>query len=350
MAGAIPDISYSATAHLGTDKLGTIVKNIRQKIIDNGGSFIFGAKFTEFVYANNTLSAIKYIKNGCENILPCTDAILAIGHSARDTISALYNKGFQMIPKGFGIGMRIEHPREYINDLVYGAGHDSSLETATYHLVTHLKNGRSVYSFCMCPGGTVVPAASEEGGIVTNGMSIFDRNADNSNCALLVSVTPEDFGSTCPLSGIEFQRAIEQKAFNLTGKNYSAPIAKMSDIAENKIPDDKNLIIKPSYSRGTAPLSPNEYLPKYITESLVESFKDFDEWMPGFYMQDAILTGPETRTTSPIRMLRDEQTRQAVAHPHIYPAGEGAGYAGGIVTSAYDGVLSALALLEKFKI
>ena len=349
LAGATPDISYSMTAHLGTDKLVQIVKNIRQKIIDNGGSFIFGAKFTEFAYSNGNLCAVKYIKSGVENILPCTDVILAIGHSARDTISTLYSRGFQMIPKGFGVGMRIEHPREYINELVYGKNHDSSLETATYHLVTHLKRGRSVYSFCMCPGGTVVPAASEDGGIVTNGMSVFDRNAENSNCALLVSVTPEDFGSDHALAGIEFQRAIEQRAFNLTGKNYRAPITKMSDISENKLPNVRNSSVKPSYPIGTIPLSPNEYMPEYFTASLTESFKDFDEWMPGFYFPDAILTGPETRTTSPIRMLRDEQTREAVAHPHIYPAGEGAGYAGGIITSAYDGVLSALALLEKFK-
>ncbi len=350
LAGATPDISYSATAHLGTDKLGQIVKNIRQKIIDNGGSFVFGAKFTQFVYSNENLCAVKYIKDGNENILPCTDVILAIGHSARDTICALYSCGFQMVPKGFGIGMRIEHPREYINELVYGKGYDSNLETATYHLVTHLKNGRSVYSFCMCPGGTVVPAASEQDGIVTNGMSVFDRNADNSNCALLVSVTPEDFGSDNALAGIEFQRKIEQKAFFMTGKNHHAPVSKMGDIFENRLPTGENLSVKPSYPLGTLPLSPKEYMHEYITESLVESFKDFDEWMPGFYMPDAILTGPETRTTSPIRMLRDEKTREAVAHPHIYPAGEGAGYAGGIVTSAYDGVLSALALLEKFKI
>lgn len=349
-AGATPDISYSATAHLGTDKLGAIVKNIRKKIVDNGGTFSFGAKFTEFVYQKDKLCAVKYIKDGKENILPCTDVVLAIGHSARDTITSLYHKGFPMIPKGFGVGMRVEHPREYINELVYGKNYNKSLETATYHLVTHLKNGRSVYSFCMCPGGTVVPAASENGGIVTNGMSVFTRNADNSNSALLVSVTPEDFGSSNPLAGIEFQRAIEQKAFEIAGKTYYAPIAKMSDIRENKMPNGKNLTVEPSYPIGTLPLSPKEYLPEYIVSSLAESFKDFDEWMPGFYCPDAVFTGPETRTTSPVRMLRNEHTKEAVNHPCIYPSGEGAGYAGGIVTSAYDGVLSALALLEKYKI
>jgi uncharacterized FAD-dependent dehydrogenase len=349
LAGATDDISYSATAHLGTDKLGKIVKNIRQKIIDNGGSFIFGAKFTEFIYKNEKLEAVKYIKDGTENILPCTDVILAIGHSARDTITLLYGNGVQMIPKGFGVGMRIEHPREYINELVYGKNYDKSLETATYHLVTHLKNRRSVYSFCMCPGGTVVPATSECGGVVTNGMSEFNRDADNSNCALLVSVTPDDFGSDHALAGIEFQRKIEQNAFSLSN-SYCAPIAKMSDIFENKNPNGELGMVNPSYSIGTFPCSPEKYMPEYITNSLKASFKDFDDWMPGFYLPDAVLTGPETRTTSPIRMLRNEKTREALAHPRVYPAGEGAGYAGGIVTSAYDGVLSALALLEKFEI
>ena len=348
-AGATEDITYSATAHLGTDKLGSIVKNIREKIIAHGGSFIFGAKFTELVYSNNELSAVKYIKDGSVNLLPCTDVILAIGHSAKDTITSLYEKGLQMIPKGFGVGMRIEHPREYINELVYGKNYDSSLETATYHLVTHLKNGRSVYSFCMCPGGTVVPATNEEGGIVTNGMSVFARDADNSNSALLVSVTPEDFGSSHPLAGLDFQRKIEQKAFALAGKDYSAPTIKMADLKQGNAPSGACGAVRPSYPIGTRPLSPSEYMPEYITSSLSQSFDDFDAWMNGFYLPDAVLTGPETRTTSPIRMLRDEKTREALGHPHLYPSGEGAGYAGGIVTSAYDGMLSALALLEKFK-
>ena len=180
-------------------------------------------------------------------------------------------------------------------------------------------------------------------------MSVFNRDADNSNCALLVSVTPEDFGSDHVLAGLDFQRKIERRAFNISN-SYRAPMAKMEDILENRIPNDNFGNTKPSYPMGTIPCSPSEYLPEYITSSLAESFRDFDDWMNGFYLPDAVLTGPETRTTAPIRMLRNEQTREALAHPHIYPSGEGAGYAGGIVTSAYDGMLSALALLEKFKI
>lgn len=348
-AGATPDIAYSATAHLGTDKLSDIVKNIREKIVKNGGSFIYGAKFTEFVFRNGELCALKFIKDGEEHSLPCTDAVLAIGHSARDTIKSLYDNGFQMIPKGFGIGMRVEHPREYVNELVYGKGYDSSLETATYHLVTHLGNGRSVYSFCMCPGGTVVPAASESGGVVTNGMSVFGRDADNSNSALLVSVTPEDFGSAHPLAGFEFQRKIENKAFEISGCNYSAPAIKMSELAENRVPDGVFGNVRPSYPIGTVPLSPEKYFPDCITSSLRESFGEFDAWLKGFYLGDAVLTGPETRTTAPVRMLRDESTREALFRKRIYPAGEGAGYAGGIVSSALDGLYSALAMLEKYK-
>lgn len=348
-AGATDDILHSSTAHLGTDKLSQIVKNIRNKIIDNGGSFVFGAKFTSFVYRNEHLVAVKYEKNGTEFTLPCTDVILAIGHSARDTITSLYNGGMQMVAKGFGVGMRIEHPREYINELVYGKGYDESLESATYHLVTHLKNGRSVYSFCMCPGGTVVPAASHVGGVVTNGMSVFSRDADNSNSALLVSVTPEDFGSDHALAGLDFQRKIEEKTFSLGGGNYSAPSIRMDELLKNGSSSGAYGSVKPSYPKGTFPCSPSKYMPEYINQSLASSFADFDEWMGGFYLPDAVLTGPETRTTSPVRMLRDEQTRVALANPHVYPAGEGAGYAGGIVTSAYDGMLSALALLDRFK-
>ena len=177
-------------------------------------------------------------------------------------------------------------------------------------------------------------------------MSVFHRDADNSNCALLVSVTPEDFGSNHALAGIEFQRQFERTAFRLTN-SYRVPTATMEDIYEGKTPKESLGQVKPSYPIGTFSCSPNEYFPKYITNSLSESFRDFDDWMPGFYLPDAVLSGPETRTTAPIRMLRDEKTRQAVAHPHVYPSGEGAGYAGGIVTSAYDGMLSALALLQK---
>lgn len=348
-AGATPDIAYSATAHLGTDRLPDIIRGIREKIISCGGSFIYGARFTGFVRREGELCALRYVKDGEEHTLPCTDAVLAIGHSARDTIEALWNDGFQMIAKGFGVGMRIEHPREYINELVYGKDYDKSLETATYHLVTHLPSGRSVYSFCMCPGGTVVAATSNTRETVTNGMSTFGRDADNSNSALLVSVTPEDFGSSSPLAGLEFQRRIEERAYARCG-SHAAPSIRMDELARGAAPSGALGSTTPSYPLGTAPISPESIFPEYIPASLRESFSDLDSWMRGFYLPDAILTGPETRTTSPVRILRDERTREALGQKRVYPSGEGAGYAGGIVSSALDGVYSALALLEKVKL
>lgn len=349
-AGATPDIAYSATAHLGTDKLSDIVKSIRNKIISHGGEFIYGAKFTDVLYRDGELYGVAYEKGGEKHTLPCTDVVLAVGHSARDTIKKLYGDGFQMIAKGFGVGMRIEHPREYINELIYGKDHDKSLESATYHLVTHLKSGRSVYSFCMCPGGTVVPAASHTGGVVTNGMSVFDRDGDNSNSALLVSLTPEDFGSPDALAGLEFQQKIEEAAFLATGGDYRAPHIKMSDIAEGRSIVTPLGSTLPSYPLGTVGTHPSKFFPEYITSSLRDSFSDFDDWMGGFYLGDAVLTAPETRTTSPVRILRDETSRQALGKSGVYPAGEGAGYAGGIISSALDGFYCALAILEKKKI
>lgn len=349
-AGATHDILYSSTAHLGTDKLGSIVKNLRKKITDNGGEFIFDAKMTDIVTEDGALCGIVYTKGGESRTIPCREAILAIGHSARDTHGMLYARGIKMIARGFGIGMRVEHPREYINELVYGKNHDSRLESASYHLVTHLKSGRSVYSFCMCPGGTVVPAASESGSVVTNGMSSFARDAQNSNSALLVSVTPEDFGVDHPLAGFELQRRIEQSAYALTEEHgrFVAPSFTVGELVHGTS-HGGSITVTPSYPLGTAHVDPDHYLPSYIKESLRESFSDFDAWMGGFYLPEATLTGPETRTTSPVRILRGELSRECISLRGLYPSGEGAGYAGGIVTSAYDGVLSALSLLEKYK-
>ncbi|MBQ8689590.1 MAG: hypothetical protein IJ515_04425 [Clostridia bacterium] len=346
-AGATPDITYSATAHLGTDRLPAIVAALRDKIISLGGEFIYSAKFTDFKTADGCVSAVTYMKNGEEHTIPATDVILATGHSAKDTYEALLFRGVRMVPKGFGIGVRIEHPREYMNNLVYGKGYDSRLETASYHLVTHLKNGRSVYSFCMCPGGTVVPAASEQGGVVTNGMSELLRNGENSNAALLVSVTPEDFGSTHALAGIELQRKIERAAYLSAGENFSAPVTTLAAFSAS----DKAITlgsVRPSYPVGTAPCAPEKYLPEYITDSLRASLSDFEEWMPGFSLPDAVLTGAETRSTAPVRLLRGE-SYEIEGIGGLYASGEGAGYSGGIVSSAVDGVRTALSIIEKYK-
>jgi uncharacterized FAD-dependent dehydrogenase len=219
-AGGGEEITYSVGAHLGTDKLKSIVKKIREKIISLGGEFRFNTRLDQFIVKNGrAVGAVVTEKNGLTYEISSSKIILAIGHSSRDTFRAIKSQGIHMTPRGFGIGMRIEHPREYINELVYGKSYAHDLGTASYHLVTHLENGRSVYSFCMCPGGEVVAATGNEGCIVTNGMSEYHRMADNSNAAYLVSVTPDDFGSDDPLAGFDLQEKIEKRAFSLT-ENY----------------------------------------------------------------------------------------------------------------------------------
>lgn len=346
-AGAEESITHSATAHLGTDKLPQIVECLRKRIESLGGEFSFSSKFVDFTLTDGKISSVKYIKDGRECIEKTSALILASGHSARDTFSVLKEHGVSMMAKGFGIGVRIEHPREYINELVYGKSYDSSLEAASYHLVTHLDNGRSIYSFCMCPGGTVVAAASERSALVTNGMSVFARDGENSNAAFLVSVSPSDFASDSPLAGFDLQRRIERAAFVAGGSDFQAPAIRMEDFLYRKAPTVPASVL-PSYPIGTRPASPERYLPESLTASLRSAITDFDDWMKGFYYPDAILTGAETRSTSPVRVLRDE-CYESVSVKGLYPSGEGAGYAGGIVSSAVDGVRTALALIEKHK-
>ena len=341
-AGATEDVLYSTTAHLGTDRLGDIVKNIRQKIISLGGEVVFSARVCDIEIKDEKIRSVTYEKDGNLVKVPTRAAIFATGHSARDTVRMLKGFGLPIEARGFGIGLRIEHPREYMNGIVYRDDAAYIDETASYHLVTHLPNGRSVYSFCMCPGGTVVAAASEEGGIVTNGMSELARMGDNSNAALLVSVTPADFGSDDPLAGFELQRKIEATAFALSG-DYRAPAFRLADFLEGRA-DSTPGGVKPSYPRGTVIGSPDTYLPEYITQSLRLSIPDFDAWLHGYNYGDAVLTGPETRTTSPIRILRTE-LGEAEGFSGIYPTGEGAGYAGGIVSSATDGIRQAEKLI-----
>ena len=345
IAGAGEDIRYSNTAHLGTDKLSGIIKNIREKIISLGGEFVFSAKVCDLLIKNGHIYGVVYEKERKKSEILTDNVILAIGHSARDTFRMLLGKNIPMKSKGFGVGVRIEHPREYINDIVYRSDLPYIEETASYHLVTHLGNGRSVYSFCMCPGGSVVAAASEQGGIVTNGMSEYDRMADNSNAALLVSVTPDDFPTDDALSGFELQRVIERRAFSLSS-DYRAPAFRLDDFLTGRA-NSSFSVVKPSYPRGTVPNSPDKYLPEYITDSLRVAMTDFDAWLNGYSYPDAILTGPETRTTSPVRILRDEHHR-ALGLCGVYPAGEGAGYAGGIISSATDGIRTAEKLILAF--
>ncbi len=345
-AGAPEDILYTVGAHLGTDKLQNIVQKIRQKIISLGGEVMFSTRLTSLKIRDRKLVGAVLEREGGSIEIDATDVVLATGHSARDVFEMLRYKGASLMAKGFGIGLRIEHPREYINELVYGKNAPEGIGAASYHLVTHLQSGRSVYSFCMCPGGSVVAAASEQGGIVTNGMSEYARDADNSNAAFLVSVTPEDFSSDDPLAGVELQRKIERRAFELSGGNYRAPATTMRAFTNGEKASLGS--VNPSYPKGVELYSAEEYLPEFITNSLKEGISDFDDWMGGFYYPDAILTGPETRTTSPVRVMRDDKF-VALGIDGLYPAGEGAGYAGGIISSARDGLMVAEAMLFKNK-
>ena len=345
-AGAPEDIIYSVGAHVGTDKLKNIVKNIRQKIISLGGEVLFSTRVTGLKIKDGRVSGCVVEQRGSRFEFETENLVLATGHSARDVFEMLKSAGASLEAKGFGIGLRIEHPREYIDELVYGKNPPQGIGAASYHLVTHLESGRSVYSFCMCPGGTVVAAASEQGGIVTNGMSEYARNADNSNAAFLVSITPSDFESNDPLAGIALQRKIERSAFFVAGENYKAPTTSMGAFMNMDKPSLSS--VNPSYPIGTELIAPESYLPKYITDSLRAAIPDFEVWMPGFNYSPAAMTGPETRTTSPVRVLRNKNF-EALGIEGLYPAGEGAGYAGGIVSSARDGLMVAEAIIIKNK-
>ena len=341
-AGGDEDITYSVGAHLGTDKLKTVVKKIREKIISLGGEFRFNTRFDRLIIKDDKAVGISVTeKGGISYDIYSDKVILAIGHSSRDTFRTLKEQGILMTPRGFGIGMRVEHPREYINELVYGKDYSKDLGTASYHLVTHLDSGRSVYSFCMCPGGEVVAATGNEGCIVTNGMSEYHRMADNSNAAYLVSVTPDDFCSDDPLAGFALQEMIEKRAFSLT-ESYKAPATRMEEFLRGEKPGTF-ISTKPSYKRGIEMVSPESYLPEYITDSLRSAMYDFDAWMPGILYPDSPMIGPETRTTSPVRIQRSESYESTIKG--LYPIGEGAGYAGGIVSSARDGVMVAISIL-----
>lgn len=342
--GADEEILYSVGAHVGTDMLSGIVKKIRERIITLGGEVHFCTRLVKINIHDGKITGGEVEREGKREEFETDTLVMATGHSARDSFELLYDVGAPLERRGFGIGLRIEHPREYIDKLVYGNNDTTGLGAASYHLVTHLAGGRSVYSFCMCPGGVVVPAASEECGIVTNGMSEHARDGENSNAALLVSVTPEDFGSDSVFAGLDLQRSIEKRAFTLAGGDYKAPASSLSSFMNGERAQIGD--VKPSYAVGTVAHSPCEYLPSFITDSLKAGICDFDKWMHGFALSGAALTGPETRSTSPIRVTRDERTKQTLGIKGLYCAGEGAGYSGGIVSSARDGIIIAEAIIK----
>ena len=344
-AGAPEEILYSMDGHLGTDKLSHIVRRVRERLISLGATLMFSTRLVGINLKDGRVCAARVMCDGKEEIIETENIVLAIGHSARDTFEVLKKTGVIMEPRGFGIGVRIEHPREHVDRLIYGECAPQGLGSASYHLVAHLDNGRSVYSFCMCPGGTVVAATSSEGGVVTNGMSEYLRDGSSSNAAFLVSVTPRDFASEDPLAGFELQRKIEESAYLAGGGGYLAPTVRMEDFVKKTIPTQPCTVL-PSYPVGTSTASPDDYLPEYITDSLRAAIADFEEYLPGFYYPDAVMTGAETRSTSPVRILRDG-SYEAIGIKGLYPTGEGAGYSGGIISSAADGVKAAEAILTK---
>ncbi len=336
--GAPEEILYNAKPHIGTDKLREVIKNIRKNIIELGGEVLFETKLVSFITNNDTIKGIKVNNNGRESVIETDTVILAIGHSSRDTLEMLYNSKVFLEQKAFSVGARIEHLRENIDRSQYGdfAG-NKRLGAAYYKLNVQTKNGRGAYTFCMCPGGTVVPAASEENMICVNGMSEFNRNAVNSNSALLVSVTPDDFKSDHPLAGIEYQRSIERKTYEAGGGDYIAPVQRVDDFLNNKKTSSFGEV-KPSYSRGTSFNIIDDILPDYVTASMREAIVEMDKRLKGFAHPDALLTGAETRSSSPVRITRDSETLQSISVKGLYPCGEGAGYAGGIVSAAVDGI------------
>ena len=342
--GAPEEILFEANPHVGTDLLAGIIKKIREKIISLGGEFRFNTRLCGFLAPDEKIVGVKYKAESGEGEIDTEQVLLAIGHSARDTFKMLDESGIELEARGFGVGVRIEHPRSHIDKMIYGEHAEEIGKAASYHFVTHLKNGRSVYSFCMCPGGSVVAATSERGAVVTNGMSYHARDGKNSNAAFLVSVKPEDFKNS-PLLGLELQRGLEKRAFDISG-DYKAPCVRMEDFMAQRgsaaIGD-----VEPTYPRGVVLVRPDEFLPEFVESSLRLAIPDFEEYRKGFYLPDALLTGIETRTTSPIRILRDEN-HETKALRGLYPCGEGAGYSGGIISSAVDGLKTAEKVLSNF--
>ena len=339
--GAPEQILYVNKPHIGTDNLVKIISNMRNYIIENGGEFLFEEKVVDLDFADGRVSCVVTDRRRIE-----TDTVvLAIGHSARDMFEVLHEKNVKMERKNFSVGVRIEHKQEMINLSQYGDKCGLMLPAAEYKLAYHNpETGRSCYTFCMCPGGYVMASSSEEGTIVTNGMSRFARDGENANSAVLVNVVPEDFEGTNPLAGLDFQRNLERKAFVFGGENYFAPVQRFGDFVENRKSEGFGKIV-PTYRPGVRCSDLNEILPDFVARTLKEGIRYFDTKIKGFADEDAILTGVETRSSSPVRIVRDEFL-QSESVRGLYPCGEGPGYAGGIMSAAVDGIKCAIAILE----
>ena len=338
--GARENILYDAKPHVGTDVLLQVVQNLRGWITGLGGEVRFNTQVTGLIQEKGRLTGLE-LENG--ERIECDHVILAIGHSARDTFQMLEESGIPMEPKPFAMGVRIEHKQSTIDQAQYGRV-SPVLPPADYKLVKHLDDG-TVYTFCMCPGGHVVAAASEPGRIVTNGMSYADRDGDNANAALLVTVNPEEFPYEGTLGGVLWQQDIEEAAYRLTG-SYRAPAQKVGDFLVG-VPSTGAGSVVPTYRPGVHWCDLNEILPKKISRCLKEALPQLDGNLSGFAGADAVLTAPETRSSSPVRIIRGEDRQSELKG--LYPCGEGAGYAGGIMSAAIDGIQSAEAVIAAIK-
>ena len=333
MHGAPEEITYLAKPHIGTDKLCKMVASIRHDIETHGGEIRFLSRLCDIEINGNSITGAVIESQGKKYTIPTSHIVLAIGHSARDTFEMLKSKNIKMEQKSFSVGARIEHFQKMVNLSQYGNMSDK-LGAADYKLSVHLENGRGVYTFCMCPGGEVVASASEEGGVVTNGMSRFSRDGENANSALLVSVNPEDFGGSDVLAGMYFQREIEKRAFRAAGGNYCAPAQRVGDFLGFPSSDKD---VKPTYRPGVTWTNIDDVLPQFVADAMREALPLMDKKLKGFADNNAVLTVPETRSSSPVRILRDKNTMQSDISG-LYPCGEGAGYAGGIMSAAVDGL------------
>lgn len=340
--GAPEDILYLAKPHIGTDNLCVIVENIRNRIIECGGQVCFSTQLTGLEIKDGRLTGAHLLSEGRKETLPVQRMALAIGHSARDTFAMLKETGIAMTRKPFSVGARIEHKQEMINIAQYGDVYQK-LGAADYKFAVHLPDGRSVYTFCMCPGGIVVASASEADGVVTNGMSYYNRNGENANSALLVEVRPDDLEGEDVLAGVWFQKEIEQKAFIEGGRNYHAPAQTVGDFLKNKSSVSLGEIV-PTYRPSITPSNIRRILPSFVTNAMAQAIPQIDKKMKGFAAGDAVLTVPETRSSSPVRIVRDASKQASVLG--LYPCGEGAGYAGGIMSAAVDGIRIAEAMTK----
>jgi uncharacterized protein len=346
-AGAPEEILYVSKPHIGTFRLVSVIEKMRAEIESLGGEIRFGARVSGLDLQNSAgLHQLRGVHINERDYLRCDHAILALGHSARDSFAMLHDAGVYLEAKAFSVGFRIEHPQPLIDSARFGpfAGH-ALLGAADYKLVHHASNARSVYSFCMCPGGTVVAATSETGRVVTNGMSQYSRNERNANAGLVVGVTPADFPDAHPLAGIAFQRALESQAFVLGGSNYCAPGQRVQDFLRGVASSGWGSVL-PSYKPGVLPCDLAPALPHYAITAIREAIPALERQLKGFALPDAVLTGVETRTSSPVRIKRGTNF-QSTNVRGLYPAGEGASYAGGIMSAAIDGIEVAEALIAQ---